>query len=136
MGFPVAAFGFIVCLATTGALAQVAVPAGMTMTCQFSAGPRAGQMRDLAGLPGMAPFAIGGACSDSNGSTGIGVTPSAAPGVPPGAPLPENMTLSCQFSAGPRSGQVERFGAASGVTPFAVGEACADGRGSTGLGVK
>jgi len=111
-----------------------AIPGGMTMTCQFSGGPRAGQMRDLAGLPGMTPFAIGGACSDGAGSAGIGVSPAVAPGLVPGAPLPENMTLTCQFSAGPRMGQVERFGAASGVPPFPVGGACNDGRGSTGLG--
>lgn len=132
------AAAYLVSLVPALAVAQVAAPAppgGMTLTCQFNAGPRAGQMRDLSGLPGMAPFAIGGACSDGAGSTGIGVSPSVAPGAMPGAPLPENMTLTCRFSAGPRAGQVERFGSASAVPPFPVGGACSDGRGSTGLGV-
>ena len=48
------------------------VPAGMTLTCQFTSGPRAGQAQNYTGVPGVNPIPIGAPCSDLRGSTGYG----------------------------------------------------------------
>src|SRR5687768_15535402 len=86
------------------------LPPGMSLTCQFTGGPRAGQTENFSGVPGATPVPIGSPCSDAQGSFGVAVsntpspsTPTTRPGTPPG------MSLTCQFTSGPRTGQTLNF---------------------------
>jgi hypothetical protein len=49
--------------------------------------------------------------------------------------LPSNMTLTCHFTGGPRSGQTFDFSNTPGVTPAPIGAPCTDGQGSYGVAV-
>ena len=49
-----------------------AIASGMTLTCQFTSGPRTGQAQSYAGVAGVSPIPIGSACSDLQGSSGFG----------------------------------------------------------------
>jgi hypothetical protein len=59
--------------------------AGYTLTCRFSSGPNAGNIRDFSGTLGATPIRIGSTCSDG-GNKGVGVAPagSQAPQGPQG----------------------------------------------------
>jgi hypothetical protein len=48
---------------------------GMTQTCAYNTGPRAGQTVNYAGSPGAASVFIGNRCADMQGSSGQAVTP-------------------------------------------------------------
>jgi len=54
---------------------------------------------------------------------------SAAGGVPPG------MSLTCQFTSGPRSGTTFDFSTTPGATPAPIGAPCTDGAGSFGRAI-
>lgn len=105
----------------------------MTYACQFSSGPRTGQLRNTSALPGIGPFSVGGQCTDGEGSAGTAVA-ELAPLAAPVPPLPGGLTLSCRLTGGPRIGQTETFAPAA-AAPFPLGGSCSDGRGSTGIGV-
>jgi hypothetical protein len=90
-----------------------------TARCQFTAGPRAGQIQDLAKMPGAVPGRIGGPCSDGASSTGIAVAPAA---------------VACQYSSGPRAGEIQDLAAVPGSPPVAIGSDCSDGA-SSGIAV-
>ena len=100
---------------------------GMTMTCQFLTGPRAGQAQSYAGVPGVNPIAIGAPCTDLYGSYGVGIADSYGS-------VPSGMTLTCQFTSGPRAGQAQSYVGVAGVSPISIGSPCSDLQGSYGFG--
>ena len=63
-------------------------PPGMTFTCQFDNGPRAGQLQSYAGVTGIQPFAVHSACTDGQGSTGTAVPDVTVGPVTPPPPQP------------------------------------------------
>jgi len=125
----------VLCVAASANAQQPAPPStAMTSACQFNTGPRTGQLRDVAALTGIGPFAVGGPCADGAGSTGTAVAEAAPLPATPAPPPPGGLTLACRLTAGPRVGQTEVF-MAGAVPPFPLGNVCNDGRGSTGIGV-
>ena len=100
---------------------------GTTMTCHFLTGPRAGQTQSYAGVPGVNPIAIGSPCTDLYGSYGVGIAEMSG-GIPSG------MTLTCQFTSGPRAGQAQSYVGVPSVSPIPIGSPCSDLQGSYGFG--
>ncbi len=107
------------------------VPGGgsgqLTRTCQFNAGPRAGQRQSY---PQAQPIPVGSPCQDGQGSTGLTVAEQGPPPIPGGGS--GQLTRTCQFNAGPRAGQTQSYPEAQ---PIPVGSPCQDGQGSTGLAI-
>jgi hypothetical protein len=116
---------------------------GMTQTCAFNEGPRAGQTINYAGSPGAVSARVGSLCADMQGSRGQAV----AAGIgrqqgqgrfytSPGAPnawsssgaLRRGFTQTCSFTSGPRAGTRTDFSRVLGAQPVAIGSACSDGR--------
>ena len=116
------------CILAIGFNLSSAWAQGTTMTCHFLTGPRAGQTQSYWGVPGVSPVAIGSPCADLLGSFGIGVADGTSGGLPAG------MTLTCQFTSGPRAGQAQNYAGVSGVDPIPVGAPCSDLQGSSGYG--
>ena len=111
----------------------VAVAPPTTFICRFANGPRAGQVQSYAGVTGMQPIAVGAACTDGQGSTGVAI---AEPPPPPPPPPPAPTTSStCQFNNGPRAGQIQSYAGVTGIQPIPIGAPCTDGQGSTGVAV-
>jgi hypothetical protein len=110
------------------------LPPGMSLTCQFTSGPRAGQTQNFTGVPGATPTPIGSPCTDGQGSLGVAVssTPSPSPRTPS---TPPGMSLTCQFTSGPRTGQTQNFSGMPGATPAPIGSPCTDGQGSFGVAI-
>jgi hypothetical protein len=52
---------------------------GYTLSCRFSSGPNAGNIRDFSGTLGATPIRIGSGCSDG-ANKGVGVAPAGAQG--------------------------------------------------------
>jgi hypothetical protein len=48
-----------------------ALPSGMSLTCKYTYGLKAGQIQNFAGVPGAVPAAVGAPCGDGQGSFGI-----------------------------------------------------------------
>ncbi len=47
------------------------LPPGYSLTCQFTSGPRAGQIQSFCGYSGARPSPIGGPCTDGSSSWGV-----------------------------------------------------------------
>jgi hypothetical protein len=103
-------------------------PPGTTFLCRFTDGPRAGRTQPLAGRTDKVAARAGSSCSDGISSTGIVV----ASQVDAPAPQPA-LTSTCQFSSGPRAGEIADLSGASAPVP--VGSACSDGASSSGTAV-
>lgn len=121
---------------------------GLSQTCGFNNGPRAGQVIDY---PGSAAVPVGSRCADMQGSSGQAVAQ--APRVPeqsngryygyrgfyrsPGAPIARDQSgnvsagfsLTCRLNSGPRAGSTVDFSNTLGAQPVAIGAPCADDSG-------
>ena len=102
--------------------------ASLSHTCQFNAGPRAGQQQSY---PQVQPIPVGSPCQDGVGSTGVAV-PDGAGGLPTPQVQTASLSHTCQFNVGPRAGQQQSY---PQVQPIPVGSPCQDGAGSTGVAV-
>jgi hypothetical protein len=115
---------------------------GLTQTCAFRDGPRAGQTINFAGAPGAVSVPIGARCADMQGSSGLAIAPATAreqvPGryyLSPGAPnawestggLRQGFTLTCRFDSGPRAGTTLNYANTLGAEPVAIGSPCSEG---------
>lgn len=124
--------------------AQSAQQPGVSFTCQFETGPRAGQAQTYMGVAGP-PIPAGVPCSDGQGSTGVVIAegpvqppvsiPSPPPSVVPPSPPRQEMTFTCRFDSGPRAGQNQNYAGVTGIRSFPVGAPCTDGQGSTGIAI-
>jgi hypothetical protein len=115
------------------------LPPGMSLTCKYTTGPKAGQTQNFSGVQGAIPAPVGGPCGDGQGSIGTAVadgTRGATPGGPQAGTgrnsLPPGMSLTCKYTTGPKAGQTQDFAGVQGATPAPVGGLCGDGVGSSG----
>jgi hypothetical protein len=113
-------------------------PPGTTFLCRFTDGPRAGRTQQLAGRSDRVTTRAGSSCSDGIASTGVVIASQAGAHVASAntdnAPAPEAaLTSTCQFSSGPRAGEIADLAEAS--TPVPVGSACSDGESSVGIAI-
>lgn len=116
------------CILAIGLAISSAWAQATTMTCHFLTGPRAGQTQSYYGVPGVSPIVIGSPCTDLLLSFGIGVADGTSSYLAPG------MTLTCQFTSGPRAGQAQNYAGVAGVSPIPIGSPCSDLQGSNGYG--
>lgn len=86
--------------------------------CAFTFGPMTGATRDYAP---MAAVPVGMQCHDGAGSTGVVI--------PPAACGDAKYSTLCEFSSGPRQGQIQDY---SPMAPLPVNTPCQDGYGSSG----
>lgn len=105
--------------------------------CRFTDGPRAGRTEPLLGASDR--IRAGSSCSDGISSTGVVMAPQASTrvaladsGEDPARQAA--LTSICQFSSGPRAGEVADFAGVSGA-PVPVGSACSDGASSKGTAI-
>lgn len=105
--------------ANSPALAQ------QSLTCQFTSGPRAGSTIDFTGVQGANPGPIGSPCQDGLGSGGILVAPngSSSPSAQTNVGNVPNISATCQFTAGPRTGQIIDFQGVPACAPRSDGAA-------------
>jgi hypothetical protein len=47
------------------------LPTRMSLICKYTAGPKAGQTQNFAGVPGITPAPVGAPCTDGQGSSGV-----------------------------------------------------------------
>jgi hypothetical protein len=122
---------------STGVVMAVeADAAALTSTCQFSSGPRAGEIADLAGA--FAPVPVGSACSDGASSIGTAViAPDGAAAVPWSSPVPSSasgagsaVSTICQFMSGPKAHGWHDY---APLPPAPLGSPCRDGVSSAGI---
>lgn len=120
-------------LAAMASLAALGIPAHaqpLTSTCAFTAGSRAHQWQDFAGLTGAHPAIVGSYCQDGLGSSGVAIP---SPGQ---AIVPAPMTFTCAFTAGGRGGTWFDFASIPGAVPTTVGSPCQDvGTASIGFAI-
>ena len=102
---------------------------GLTKLCHFQTGAKAGQTIDYTSAPGIIAVGIGTSCTDGTGSFGVAVASSSPTATFSAAPVTTGMSAKCQFTIGPRSGQMQDF---SPRPPIPVGTPCNDGQGSIG----
>ena len=106
------------------------VPA-LSSTCQFDAGPRAGQFQSYAGVTGIRPTRVGRQCTDGQGSTGVAIADAADP--PPPAVRPRAIAVASSASpvrTAPRGSQVIANAAVGAPIPGARGAVWADPKNS------
>lgn len=94
----------------------------LSTLCQFYSGPRAGQIQDYAPMQGIP----GAPCWDGWGSFGQVTDP--GQGFSPASS--SNLSTLCQFTYGPRAGQIHDY---VGWAPVPVGTPCNDGIASIGV---
>jgi hypothetical protein len=107
------------------------------LACHFDSGPRAGQTQELPATQEASPPRVGSSCSDGSSSFGILIAPSADVSdarTEGSAASSRELTSICQFSAGPRAGEIVDLARISDAAPIAVGSPCADGA-SSGIAV-
>jgi hypothetical protein len=97
---------------------------GTTFLCRFTDGPRAGRTEPLLGAADGVTIRAGSRCSDGISSSGV-VTPARQAA----------STSICQFSSGPRAGEIADLGRVSGAPPVPVGGTCSDGASSKGIAI-
>jgi hypothetical protein len=113
---------------------------GMTLTCRFTGGPRAGQTQDYSGVPGAKPAKIGSPCTDGVSSNGIAISPSTSTDTDSN----DSDTASdstddaagstiCQFTYGAKKNGWHDY---APMRAKPVGSTCQDGMGSAGTVVK
>jgi hypothetical protein len=118
--------------------------AGLSTTCQFTKGPKAGQIQHQApGTPGVTPTAIGQGCTDGEKSYGIAIAD--APGASGGHHIEggtgtiepnDGYSSTCKFDSGPRAGQVQHWPRSTpGLALAAIGQGCTDGQDSHGIAI-
>jgi hypothetical protein len=110
---------------------------GLSTTCKFTSGLRAGQVQHWPrGTPGLTPAPIGQSCTDGKGSTGIAIAdPQIGPDVPKPQPT-DGLSTTCKFTSGPRAGQVKHWPRNTpGLTPARIGAPCTDGVGNSGIAI-
>ncbi len=117
-----------------------AQPRGTTFLCRFTDGPRAGRTQQLSGASDRAPIRAGSSCSDGISSTGVVVAPPggahlASANTDDAAAAQATLTSTCQFSSGPRAGEIADLAGVSGAAPVPVGSACSDGASSLGTAI-
>jgi hypothetical protein len=112
-----------------------AVARPVSWICRFSSGPRAGEIRDLTGIPGAVAVPVGGTCTDGADSRGIAVIPDAGPvstswsdASPPSAG--RAVSTICQFMSGPKAHGWHDYAPLPAAT---VGSRCQDGASSAGI---
>lgn len=101
---------------------------GLSSTCRFSQGPRAGQTQDYRGQ--VQPIPVGSPCTDGQGSYGVAIPDGSGGGSGPGN---GQLSSTCRFSQGPRAGQIQDY--RGQVQPIPVGSPCTDGQGSYGMAI-
>lgn len=99
---------------------RVAQAGKTSRTCKFDRGTKAGRSQFFAGAT---PIALGAACNDGAGSTGIAVADAVAA---------QPTSRTCSFTTGPRKGETKHF---PGAQPLQLGSYCEDGAGSSGVAV-
>lgn len=85
----------------------------LSLVCHYTAGPKAGNEENFAGVTGASPAPVGGYCQDGFGSSGYAVAKSSF----------------CHFTAGPLVGQVINY---APQPPLPMGTPCQD-HGSVGV---
>ena len=127
--------------ASLTAYAASAQAQGLTQTCAFNQGPRAGQTIDFSGARGGVSVPAGSRCTDMRGSSGRAVAPGIgrqsqgrfymSPGAPnawgPSGAVRPGYTQTCHFTSGPRAGTRTDYSRVLGAQPLAIGSHCADG---------
>ena len=113
---------------------------GLSTTCQFTKGPKAGQVQHWPrGTAGVTPVAIGQGCTDDQKSYGVAIADSAhASASSSGGILEPNdgYSTTCQFTSGPRAGQVQHWPRGTpGLALAAIGQGCTDGQDSNGIAI-
>jgi hypothetical protein len=103
--------------------------AEITTLCRFTVGPRLSQIQDYAPMQGIP---VGSPCQDGMGSYGMAAA--SAENSRRVNPIAAQITTVCQFTGGPRQGQVQDF-APYGIPGIPVGSPCQDGMGSYGVGI-
>ncbi len=122
-----------------------AAGAGLSTTCQFTKGPKAGQTQHQPpGTPGVTPTPIGQGCTDGHKSYGVAIAD--APTKSSGSHIIEGgsgtiepndgYSSTCQFDSGPRAGQVQHWERSTpGLALVAIGQGCTDGQDSHGIAI-
>jgi type IV secretory pathway VirB2 component (pilin) len=114
------------------AAADDAQALGTTFLCRFTDGPHAGHTEPLLETSDRSTVRAGSSCSDGIASTGVVIAPQASTeAASPQAAL----TSICQFSSGPRAGEIADLGRVSGAPPMPVGSTCSDGASSKGIAI-
>ena len=112
-----------------------AQPPGTTFLCRYTDGPRAGGTEPLSVAFDAATVRAGSSCSDGISSTGVVVAQAgahlASANGRDAAATRGALTGTCQFSSGPRAGEIAELPGA----PFPVGSACSDGASSAGTAI-
>jgi hypothetical protein len=106
----------------------------LTGTCQFSSGPRAGEIAELAGTP----LPVGSACSDGASSAGIAIiAPPGAAAMPWSSPIQGStggtkiaVSTICQFMSGPKAHGWHDY---APLPAAPLGSPCRDGETSAGI---
>jgi hypothetical protein len=113
---------------------------GTTFLCRFTDGPRAGHTQQLSGASDKVTIRAGSACADGISSSGVVVAAQEGAHIASAkserVPASEDVLTSvCQFSSGPRAGEIGDLAEVPGATPVPVGSACSDGASSAGTAV-
>ena len=113
---------------------------GLSTTCQFTKGPKTGQVQHWPrGTPGVTPVAIGQGCTDDMKSYGVAIADSANASMKSsGGTLEPNdgYSTTCRFDSGPRAGQVQHWPRGTpGLALAAIGQGCTDGQNSSGIAI-
>ena len=109
--------------------ANMPIATGMTLTCRYTNGPRRNQVENFEGRA--LPIRIGTGCTDGVSSFGVGVPDSTSDASTSSSDLDSGMSLTCQYTSGPRAGQTQTFAIGS-ARPAPIGGNCTDGWGSWG----
>jgi hypothetical protein len=113
---------------------------GTTFLCRFTDGPRAGRTEPFLGTSDRVIIRAGGICSDGISSTGVVIAQHAGAQLASTnadeARTPQVASTSiCQFSSGPRAGEIADLGRGAGAPPIPVGSTCSDGASSKGTAI-
>jgi len=144
-------------LRTTGMCAHAICLAqssdGTSTTCQFTSGPRTGQVQHWSrNTPRLTPAQIGSPCTDGQGSYGAAIADKRAASKlvkttgdgegdgndddRTGEGQSDGTSTTCRFTMGPRAGQVQHWPRNTpGLRPAPIGAPCTDGADSQGVAI-